>query len=72
MQDSSTGIYYVLCDISFPEVPNLFWKIGGKKWGVPVEDLVWRESVEEGKEGMCISAVQVRLAWWAFGSQGGS
>ncbi|OCF36137.1 hypothetical protein I317_01026 [Kwoniella heveanensis CBS 569] len=55
-QDQSTGIWYIPCITAYPITGNVFFSIGGRKFGVPVEDLAWKRSAV--LQGMCISGVQ--------------
>ncbi|WVF66186.1 hypothetical protein IAT40_000926 [Kwoniella sp. CBS 6097] len=55
-QDQSTGIWYIPCTTSYPSTGNVFFSIGGRKFGVPIEDLSWKRSTV--LQGMCISGVQ--------------
>ncbi|KAK8845468.1 hypothetical protein IAR55_006181 [Kwoniella newhampshirensis] len=55
-QDRSSSIWYIPCSVSFPVVGNVFFTVGGRKFGVPIEDLAWKVSSQY--KGMCISGVQ--------------
>ena len=56
-QSQSTGIWFIPCTASYPFTRNVFFTIGGRRFGVPIEDLARKASDETS--GMCISGVQV-------------
>ena len=54
----SSGIFYIPCTTSYPRTQNVFFNLGGQRFGVPIEDLAWKKS--DHLEQMCISGIQVR------------
>ena len=54
---AKSGVWYIPCNTSTLAGKNLFFKIKGVRYGVPVEDLAWKASGVY--PGLCISGVQV-------------
>lgn len=61
--NSPEGAWYVPCSVSnLPRTgnangdPNVFFEIGGHRWGIPVQDLAFRASGRN--DGLCISGIQ--------------
>lgn len=61
--NQAEGAWYVPCHVSnLPRVgnplgdPNVFFEIGGHRWGVPVTDLAFRSSGRN--DGLCVSGIQ--------------
>lgn len=46
------------CNTDAP-TPNLFFLIGNQRYGVPAQDLAWKEVDQSGE--WCVSGVQVSL-----------
>lgn len=61
--NTQEGAWYVPCDVSsLPRPgnllgdPNVFFDIGGRKWGIPVQDVAFRTSGRN--DGLCVSGIQ--------------
>lgn len=61
--NTQEGAWYVPCDVSnLPRPgnllgdPNVFFEIGGRKWGIPIQDVAFRTSGRS--DGLCVSGIQ--------------
>lgn len=60
--DPSTEIWTVPCDTTrFPLAPNIFFTLGGHEFGLPVEEMAWKD--DGTGRGICLSGVQVSTAF---------
>lgn len=60
----TSEIWTVPCKTSFPTSPNVFFNLAGSSFGLPVEELAWRD--DGTWTGMCLSGVQVSKREFRF------
>lgn len=57
-QSQSSGVWIIPCSQPSTPTANVFFVIGGRRFGVPLQDLAWKPL--DGDGFWCVSGIQVR------------